>query len=271
MKKMLLFPVLILTVGFLSASDKNIVVKKIVTNTDENNKNQKVEVEIENNEMTLTIEQDGAEKVFTVNVKDEKAMNDLKDELEKMGCDINILALTGDENDRVFLSDDDDIQAFRIVKNREGGYLGVQIQDMTEQLRAYFKVKDKTGVLVTEVVEGSPAEKAGLKAGDIITKVNAQSISDADELTKTVRNEKPESKANITVIRDGREKSFSATLGKSDEPLSWASADGDFDVFMPRNYDKMMKKRIFLNHNDELDEIREELKKLKEEIEALKK
>jgi serine protease Do len=84
------------------------------------------------------------------------------------------------------------------------GLLGVNIQDMNEALSKSFGRKDSEGALVSQVVEGSPAEKAGIKAGDIILKFNDNVVKGAAHLKNLVGKEKPGSSANLSVYRDNK-------------------------------------------------------------------
>jgi len=70
------------------------------------------------------------------------------------------------------------------------------------------------GAKITEVTEESAAAKAGLKKGDVITKVDDVKISSPSDLTKAIRKHKPEEKATITYLRDGKEQTATVTLGK---------------------------------------------------------
>jgi len=88
------------------------------------------------------------------------------------------------------------------------GWLGVGIQDLTDELAENFGVKNKSGVLVGQVFEGSPAEKAGLKAGDIIISVNEKKVTETKELTTKIATIPPGSKAKIQVLRNGKKKTF---------------------------------------------------------------
>lgn len=84
------------------------------------------------------------------------------------------------------------------------GLLGVNIQDMNEALSKSFGRKDSEGALVSQVVEGSPAEKAGVKAGDIILKFNDNVVKGAAHLKNLVGKEKPGASANMSVYRDNK-------------------------------------------------------------------
>jgi|GEM_PF-1114062 len=99
--------------------------------------------------------------------------------------------------------------------HRYGGWLGVQLQDLNSQLEDYFKVDH--GVLITEVVEDSPAEKAGIKAGDVVVKFDGKSIKKSSKLREAVRDRKPGDKVDVVVVRDKKEQTINVELGKSKE------------------------------------------------------
>lgn len=82
------------------------------------------------------------------------------------------------------------------------GFLGVTPQDITEDLIATFGVEK--GALLSDVVAGSPAEKAGLKAGDVITKINSTEIRDSRHLLLTVGQILPETQVTVEYLRDGK-------------------------------------------------------------------
>jgi len=93
--------------------------------------------------------------------------------------------------------------------------------------------KADNGAEITEVTKESAAEKAGLKEGDIITKVNDDKIADADDLYKAIGKYKPEDKVNITYMRDGKTATASVALGENKQVrvFSWKNGDGDNDNF----------------------------------------
>jgi serine protease Do len=74
--------------------------------------------------------------------------------------------------------------------------------------------KDDKGAKIEQITDGSAADKAGLKEGDVITKVGDDKIEDPDDLTKAVRKHKPDDKVGITYERDGKTEKTTATLGK---------------------------------------------------------
>jgi serine protease Do len=82
------------------------------------------------------------------------------------------------------------------------GLLGVNIQDLNESLAKSFGISSTEGALVSQVVPDSPAEKAGIKAGDIITKFNGEPVTGASHLKNMVGREKPGTATTLTVVRD---------------------------------------------------------------------
>jgi serine protease Do len=101
-----------------------------------------------------------------------------------------------------------------LVKNGrvERGLLGVTIQNLTPDLAKAFNLKQTTGALVGDVSTGGPAEKAGLKSGDVITQFNGQAIQDASQLKLRVAESAPGSKVPVVVNRNGEDKTFDVTL-----------------------------------------------------------
>ncbi|MDO8541269.1 MAG: Do family serine endopeptidase [Opitutaceae bacterium] len=97
----------------------------------------------------------------------------------------------------------------------ERGFLGVAPQDLTEDLTAQFKAEQ--GALITEVTEDSPAQKAGLKSGDVITKVNNTEIRDARHLLLTVSQIAPDTQVAVEYLRDGKPQKTTVKLGRRDD------------------------------------------------------
>lgn len=94
------------------------------------------------------------------------------------------------------------------------GYMGINIQNLTEDLAASLGAKSTRGALVSEVVSGSPAEKAGIKRGDLIIAFNNKEIKDSHELSATVAATPIGKDTTIRVIRDGREVTLTAKIGR---------------------------------------------------------
>jgi len=93
------------------------------------------------------------------------------------------------------------------------GWLGVMIQDITPELAGSFGLEKKEGVLISDVTDGSPAEKGGLKRGDIITGFDEKKTENAHALSRLVAATQPNKKVVIDIIRDKKEKSIKLKIG----------------------------------------------------------
>ncbi|MDX1607028.1 MAG: PDZ domain-containing protein, partial [Candidatus Competibacterales bacterium] len=104
------------------------------------------------------------------------------------------------------------------------GWLGVLIQQVTAELAESFGLDRPRGALVSQVVSGSPAAKAGIEAGDIIVAFNGETINSSSELPPIVGLVRPGRSATVTVIRDGREQTLSVTIEQlPDDPRALAA------------------------------------------------
>ena len=93
------------------------------------------------------------------------------------------------------------------------GWLGVQIQDVTRELAESFGMKKPQGALVSKVLPGSPAEKAAVQIGDIITEFNGQAIEKSGDLPPMVGMTPINDKATLKIIRQGEEKTINFSIG----------------------------------------------------------
>ncbi len=94
------------------------------------------------------------------------------------------------------------------------GWMGVAIQNVTEELAKYYDIKETKGVYVAKVFEKDPADKAGIKVGDVIVLINDKPIHSSRDLTLTIGNLSVGETVNVKLIRDGKEKIFKVKLGK---------------------------------------------------------
>ena len=94
------------------------------------------------------------------------------------------------------------------------GWLGVGIQPVTPELGEYYGLKDDKGVLVTQVFEGDPAEKAGIQKGDVITAINDKKVTTPRELSSIIASVPVGSKTSITIVRNGDIMTLSAVVTK---------------------------------------------------------
>jgi serine protease Do len=94
------------------------------------------------------------------------------------------------------------------------GWIGVQIQPVTDEIADSLGLKNAQGALVAEPQANSPAVKAGIEAGDVITAVNGHAVKDARDLARQIGALPPGSTVKLTALRKGQEKTFTLTLGK---------------------------------------------------------
>lgn len=99
------------------------------------------------------------------------------------------------------------------------GWLGVQIQPVTKEISDSIGLKEAKGALVTDPLKG-PAEKAGIKAGDVIISVNNEKITDARDLAKRIANIKPGETVTIGIWRSGKEENIKVKLASMSEDES---------------------------------------------------
>lgn len=94
------------------------------------------------------------------------------------------------------------------------GWIGVTIQDVDENAAKALGMKDSSGALVGSVLENEPAQKAGIKDGDVIIAVDHKDIDDSAALLRAIADKAPGSTAVLTVWRDGKTMNFTVTLGE---------------------------------------------------------
>lgn len=114
--------------------------------------------------------------------------------------------------------------------------LGVQAHELDADLAAYFSVKENEGALVLKVFEGAPAEKAGIKAGDVITKIDDESIDDPDDLVRALADYEEGDEITVTYVRHGKTTTAKATLEESDSGFHFFQAPGKERIRM-RKFD----------------------------------
>jgi serine protease Do len=83
-------------------------------------------------------------------------------------------------------------------------WVGIGLQDLTPDLREHFNLKEKEGSLVNQVYEGSPAEKAGLKAGDIVVNIDGNKTKNSQDVVREVLKKKVGQKIELDILREGK-------------------------------------------------------------------
>jgi serine protease DegQ len=98
------------------------------------------------------------------------------------------------------------------------GWIGVEPQDVTPEIAESFGLSRKDGALIAAVVQGGPADKAGLRPGDILTSVNGEPILDTTALLNSIAQLKPGAEAKVTVSRKGKAVELTIVVGKRPPP-----------------------------------------------------
>ncbi|MDU1695704.1 MAG: PDZ domain-containing protein, partial [Bradyrhizobium sp.] len=112
------------------------------------------------------------------------------------------------------------------------GWIGVQIQPVTQDIADSLGMKKAEGALVAEPQADGPAAKAGIRSGDVITSVNGEPVKDARELARTIGGLAPGASVKLNVLQKGQEKTISLTLGKLPNTIE-AKADTGGDNSSP--------------------------------------
>ena len=105
------------------------------------------------------------------------------------------------------------------------GWLGVTIQTVTPAIQEKFGLKKAEGALIGEVTEGSPADRGGLKRGDIVISFDGKKVKEMNGLPPMVADTAVGKKVEIIVIRKGKEKRLTVTVGELEEEIRMAATE----------------------------------------------
>ena len=155
------------------------------------------------------------------------------------------------------------------------GRLGVYIEDVSGDLAEYFEVPGGEGVLVEGVVEDSPAEAAGIKAGDIIYKIDGKAICCTEELVKAIAKIEADQETPIVLIRKGSEVTVNAVVAESEYDKAMhaykvqVSNLGDKELFIKALESDELSEEELAELKAGLAELQEELEELRAELKEL--
>ncbi|WP_176041817.1 S1C family serine protease [Burkholderia stabilis] len=110
------------------------------------------------------------------------------------------------------------------------GWIGVEPQDVTPEIAESFGLQQKSGAIVAGVLQGGPADKAGIKPGDILVTVNGEEITDTTKLLNVVAQIKPGTPTKVHVVRKGKEFDVSVVIGKRPPPPKQTLDEQDSDT-----------------------------------------
>lgn len=122
------------------------------------------------------------------------------------------------DEDFVFVGDGDHNVHVGAFAFQRGGFIGVQLVELTPELRTHFGVPQSAGVMISAVSPNGPAAEAGVRVGDIITGVNNEEIATAGELARFVREMEEGSQADLEVWRDRKIMILTATIAERERP-----------------------------------------------------
>ena len=153
-----------------------------------------------------------------------------------------------------------DFSAFRMMMS--GRRLGVNLQNLDPDLAAYFQVNPNEGVLVTRIEPDSPAQKAGIHSGDIITHINGIKVNSSEDVAKMISEGDVET-VELTILRHGTQQKIIAKPEKRGEFF-------DHRSMMPemRELPRMMNSPEF---KSEIEDLKNELRDLKDEFQGYQK
>ncbi len=220
-------------------------------------------------EVEVVVRRDGEEKTFTVK------MGEPDEEMESWSMWRKYMPFIAPymAKKRILITDED------------RPWMGIEMQRLTDQLRDYFKVKDG-GVLISSVTEDSPAEKAGLRAGDVIIKMDDEEVENRRDVIEILEDKEIGDKVAVTVIRDGKRKKMTVTLAENPDKgkghcWSFGGDDEDLEMCPPGDYEGFppfppipdFDREAFMKEfhlKIDVEDLQEELNQLKEELEVLK-
>src|SRR6201996_4344178 len=107
------------------------------------------------------------------------------------------------------------------------GWIGVEPQDVTPEIAESFGLDQKSGAIVAGVLKGGPADKAGIKPGDILVGVNGQEITDTTRLLNVIAQIKPGTDAKVHLVRKNKEMDLTVMIGKRPPPPKQSSSDDE--------------------------------------------
>ncbi|UXU88210.1 Do family serine endopeptidase [Burkholderia sp. S-53] len=110
------------------------------------------------------------------------------------------------------------------------GWIGVEPQDVTPEIAESFGLQQKSGAIVAGVLQGGPADKAGIKPGDILVTVNGEDITDTTKLLNVVAQIKPGTSTKVHVVRKGKEFDVNVVIGKRPPPPKQTLDEQDSDT-----------------------------------------
>lgn len=167
----------------------------------------------------------------------------------------------------------DDMFVWRWPGRSRRGYLGVRLLEITPELRAHFGAPKDAGVLVAGVDKDSPAAKAGIQVGDIITRADGERIESSSDLTRAVRRRKAGEALKLEVSRDRAAKSLTAKIEERRSAEFDMGELGDLGRRIGRDVGRDIGRHAWVlqSRPGDLDRLRDRLEELEKRLNDLEK
>ena len=180
------------------------------------------------------------------------------------------IVITGDGA----FSDGDEAFVWRFPEHARRGRLGVRLLEMTPELRAHYGAPPEAGVLVAAVEKESPASKAGIQVGDIITRAGGERIESVGDLSRAVRHAKAGDTLNVEVSRDRASRQLAV---KVEERRTSEIDLGDFERELGRHawvfsdHPTIRDRRVIRDFPESHDRLQEKIDDLEKRLRELEK
>ncbi len=166
----------------------------------------------------------------------------------------------------------------RMLARMGGNYIGIELQELDADLSKYFQTEPDAGMLVARVEPDSPAEKGGLKSGDVITEINGAKVTSQKDLRKALNDIKEGESASLTILRHGKSQKISVKpeqrsfhIPRMENLRELRDLDELGDLPEIRNLPELRDLPNRPEFRESMQELKREMEKLKEEVEELKK
>lgn len=156
-------------------------------------------------------------------------------------------------------------QTFPSLEMRK--YIGIYPDELNPELAAYFGIKEGTGIIITKLTENGPAQKAGLKVGDVIVRVDGKRVESRNDLIDLIQDKKKGDKVKVEFLRD--KKPMTLDIAVEEEELSGGVIDsGDFRSFLEswQGYTDAFQNELRKWQSEYAPELRANMKKIGEEV-----
>ena len=155
------------------------------------------------------------------------------------------------------------------------GRLGVVLSELNKDLAAYFKVDEDKGVLILEVLEDTPAEKAGVKAGDVLVLVGGEEVSDVEDVMDEVMDIEEGEDVVLVVVREGKKQKLNLEIEEDENKRIMHIGPGEhhYKIEIPQ-IECFETPRIKMDRKvleKELDSLKKEMKRLERRLKKLEK